>query len=799
MKLRTRLFLWVGIIFLFAFGVSLVFEERTTDKSLQKAEEGLRGQILALNEKRREHIENYLHIVLAEDQAQIDSLLLRIARDPRLGAVLFLEPKNLNLVAPVHSTFLFKNDRWIDFIQTTKDDKLTSLFVPIDFPMKTTHKIPIDDQISWIVLDDDEEIEHPYIGVKLTGGPEEVKSLSLLIDELIEIDWGLTILFQPEAIIKFERKAPVAQETVEGFNLAAFLDSVEHAAEYLKKLKGKNPSKDWVTEDIRSKEKENFFDDAPFDRGVRCLEEEGEVRNAHIVERLQRSDQAIMLSALASLFPTDAFGPTPFSPSSPKGIARFTRESMAGYSVFTNEVFFQKKMFDDAAYLKDHPSAKECEGIGSSVAVITPTNMERVFIANTLLLKGTSSEGYLTIGIDAEEFVEDLVLSENKSAFLVHDGRVINGFYADGKQIQNASAHVPFNKEMLTKKSGIIDWDGKSYYYLHMIPFKNLDLHFYLLQPEKEAFALVRSIEEGSRDVLKSVSWNMRLIAFAALIFVLLLLHRVAKRITKPITQLASVTKDVAQGKLEGLQLPSVPKGRHDEIASLCDSFSQMVTGLQEKEKVKDVLNKVVSPEIAQEITKGQVHLGGEERKVTVLFADIRGFTEMSFGKPPAEIIEMLNACMTKISHAIDEHGGVIDKYVGDEVMALFGAPIEKEDSALKAVQSALKIIETLKGWNQERVQKGLKPVEMGIGIHTGNVLIGNMGAENRLNYTVIGSNVNLAARLCDIAGRMEILVSKETLSEPHVGESIQVEEMPPTELKGYEEKFVLYRVKGGK
>ena len=104
-----------------------------------------------------------------------------------------------------------------------------------------------------------------------------------------------------------------------------------------------------------------------------------------------------------------------------------------------------------------------------------------------------------------------------------------------------------------------------------------------------------------------------------------------------------------------------------------------------------------------------------------------------------------------------------------------------------------------MKGWNQERVQKGLKPVEMGIGIHTGNVLIGNMGAENRLNYTVIGSNVNLAARLCDIAGRMEILVSKETLSEPHVGESIQVEEMPPTELKGYEEKFVLYRVKGGK
>jgi len=309
----------------------------------------------------------------------------------------------------------------------------------------------------------------------------------------------------------------------------------------------------------------------------------------------------------------------------------------------------------------------------------------------------------------------------------------------------------------------------------------------------------VRSIDEGSRQVIKKVSFNMRFIAIIVLFLVLLVLNKIAKRITKPISSLAKATESVAAGRLEGIELPDIPKGRHDEITTLVHSFSQMVTGLKEKEKVKGVLNKVVSPEIAQEIMKGKVQLGGEERKVTVLFADIRNFTHMSAEMPPQEVVEMLNTCMTKISHIVDEYGGVIDKYVGDEVMALFGAPLEQEDSTLKAVQCAKKMLQVLSEWNQERKNANKPPVEMGIGIHTGNVLIGNMGAENRLNYTVIGSNVNLAARLCGYAKEGQILISKETLQEPHVSENIEAEELPRAELKGYEEKILLYSVKGVK
>jgi adenylate cyclase len=350
---------------------------------------------------------------------------------------------------------------------------------------------------------------------------------------------------------------------------------------------------------------------------------------------------------------------------------------------------------------------------------------------------------------------------------------------------------------MLQSKDGMISYKDRSYYYLHMTPFPELDLHFFILSLEKDAFGLVHAIDQDSRQTVKDISWNMRLISLAALSAVLILLHALSKKITKPITHLAHVTQDVVAGRLEDIVIPKTAENSKDEISILCNSFEQMIQGLKEKEKVKGILNKVVSQEIAKEFLKGDIHLGGEEKIVTVLFADIRNFTRMSNNKAPHIVIEMLNRCMTKVSHVIDEYGGVIDKYVGDEVMALFGAPIHKEDSALKAIMSALKIVEVLNEWNLEREKNHLERIEMGIGIHTGNVLVGNMGAENRLNYTVIGSNVNLAARLCSAAKGMQIVISKDTYEQPMVNAQVVVEPLPPMELKGFEEKIRAFWVKG--
>ena len=795
MKLRTRLFLWIGTLFFLAFGISLVFENYITDKSLKKAEAQLRGKIMALGEENQKNIERLLHISLVEEQALVDALLFRLSRENQLGSQLFLKPNEIELQAPMHSAFLFRNKNWIDFIQTTKDGNLTSLLIPIEFPMTKTHYIPINEEFGWVVLDCDRQIDRPLIGVRYNTLLSDTK-IPVPIDQLLEMDWGLTVLFNADALRSFVKPSKMQKGANED-GLITFLNSVEKAAAY---VSANGEQRDWIREDVLKKAGgKGFFFNESLGIASLCLEEEGKALNQRVVELVQESDQGIMISVLSSLFPTEVFGTSFFSKDAPKGIARFSKDHKIGNAVFTQDVFYNSLLFDDRKYLLQFPSKVACDGIGSSIAVISSPKSNQVFVGNTLELKDQESTGYLTIGIDVNELVQNLSLSTGQSAFLVHKGEVASAYDKEGLPIANPDKEVGFNKKMLRKKSGVFSWKGQKYFFLQMIPFENVDLHFFTIEPEESAFALIRSVDEGSRQVIENVSLNMRLTTLVSLLLVLFVLHRVSRKITGPISQLAPLTRAVSEGKLEGIELPKTKKGLSNEVATLIASFDQMITGLREKEKVKGVLNKVVSPEIAEEITKGTIHLGGEERKVTVLFGDIRNFTRMSAEKDPADIVEMLNTCMTKVSHEIDALGGVIDKYVGDEVMALFGAPIESEDSALKAILSALRMVEVLQQWNKERQQQGLPSVDMGFGIHTGVVLVGNMGAENRLNYTVIGGNVNFANRLCSAAQPMEILISKETLDEPHVQEKLIVEECPPIEVKGYDKSFVVYRVKGTK
>ena len=324
-----------------------------------------------------------------------------------------------------------------------------------------------------------------------------------------------------------------------------------------------------------------------------------------------------------------------------------------------------------------------------------------------------------------------------------------------------------------------------------------LDLHFFALNPVEKEFALLRSLEQGSQEVVDSIIFNIRICGIGLLVIALILLNYFARSISAPIAELSRSTKEILKGRLEQVKISPKYLQRQDEIATLCHSFEEMVEGLKEKEKVKAVLNKVVSQEIAQEILAGNVHLGGEEKRVTVLFADIRNFTRMTQKMLAHDVVDLLNACMTKISYVVDHHGGVIDKFVGDEAMALFGAPVMRSDSALQAVTSAIEMVAALRSWNEERMSLGLPPVEMGIGVHTGEMLAGNMGAENRLNYTVIGSNVNLVARICSAAKGMEILISEDTLNEPFVRDRFIFEAMPTMSFKGFDTPVNIYRVTG--
>jgi adenylate cyclase len=240
----------------------------------------------------------------------------------------------------------------------------------------------------------------------------------------------------------------------------------------------------------------------------------------------------------------------------------------------------------------------------------------------------------------------------------------------------------------------------------------------------------------------------------------------IARGVSKPVLQLAEGARKIGQGDYQY----RVNVNQPDEMGLLAASFNHMSKGLAERDQVRDLLGKVVSPAVAAELLRKDVTLGGEEREVTVLFSDVRSFTTMCEALAPQEVLGILNRYLTQMSAIVEAHGGVVDKYVGDAIMALFGAPLANPDDADRAMETALEMCEALDELNAQQQVRGYPAIKLGIGINTDIVIAGNMGSQTRLNYTVIGDGVNLASRLEGLTKTPEyttrIIISRTTLAK---------------------------------
>ncbi|MBL9107061.1 MAG: FHA domain-containing protein [Myxococcales bacterium] len=206
---------------------------------------------------------------------------------------------------------------------------------------------------------------------------------------------------------------------------------------------------------------------------------------------------------------------------------------------------------------------------------------------------------------------------------------------------------------------------------------------------------------------------------------------------------------------------------------------------------------RLLSPNLVEQIVSGQLTLnqGGSRRDVTMLFADIRGFTAMSERHPPEEMVVTLNEYFEVMVDVLFRHGGTLDKYVGDEVIGLFGAPVELPDAPLRSVRCALDMMRALEEFNRLRQDQGRERVSIGIGVNTGPVIAGAIGSSRTLQYTVIGDAVNIAARLCSLAKPGEIIISESTLQ--FAGPHIIVEPRKAVQLRGRREALPIYAVQG--
>ncbi len=231
-------------------------------------------------------------------------------------------------------------------------------------------------------------------------------------------------------------------------------------------------------------------------------------------------------------------------------------------------------------------------------------------------------------------------------------------------------------------------------------------------------------------------------------------------------------------------------------IAAVAIENSQLIERIQREAVVLSNFQRYFAPDLAEQIAAEleQVQLGGTKRPVVVFFSDIRGFTSMSETMTPDEIATLLTEYFTEMVEVVFEHGGTLDKFMGDAIMALWGAPIAHDDDADRAIRAAMQQQEMLTELNEKWAKDGRTQVEIGIGINFGEVFAGNIGSDRRLEYTVIGDAVNTASRLCDKAAAGEILISEpfyKTLKNPP-----EVESLEPLDLKGKAQAVPVYRVK---
>ncbi len=237
-----------------------------------------------------------------------------------------------------------------------------------------------------------------------------------------------------------------------------------------------------------------------------------------------------------------------------------------------------------------------------------------------------------------------------------------------------------------------------------------------------------------------------------------------------------------------------VDKNLLNAIAKQSDSavFEDM-----EKNELKTAFSRYVSPDVIDEILSDpeKNYLKTDKREISVLFSDIRGFTSMSEKMKPEQVVEILNEHFEVMSEIILKNRGTLDKFVGDEIMALFGAPIYSESHALKAIKTGLEMQEAQAELAKKWKKKFGQDVQIGIGINTGPMIVGNIGCSKRTDYTVIGDSVNTAARLCGAAKPGEVLITENTRAE--VKKLIEVKEKEPLTAKGKSKPLSIYNVTG--
>jgi putative ABC transport system permease protein len=297
-------------------------------------------------------------------------------------------------------------------------------------------------------------------------------------------------------------------------------------------------------------------------------------------------------------------------------------------------------------------------------------------------------------------------------------------------------------------------------------------------------------------DESRNLFWLAGLIAVLAGV---LLAQGIGGAVTAPVQELVTGTRRVARGDL-AVRFP-LRAGSRDELAQLAGAYNEMVAGLRDRERVRDLFGRYVSREVSEAVLSGRVSLKGERKTITTLYVDMRGSTAFAEAHPPEEVMGALNQYFEVVILATETYGGIVNRFVGDEAVCVFGAPTAQPDHAAQAVQAALAMRAGLAYLNQKRAALGLPTLRFGIGLNTGEVVAGATGSEERQEYTVIGDAMNLGARIQELSKTFPehgILLSEFTLAAlGATAGDYEFVDLGAVEIRGKSQPVRVYGVEG--
>jgi class 3 adenylate cyclase len=398
--------------------------------------------------------------------------------------------------------------------------------------------------------------------------------------------------------------------------------------------------------------------------------------------------------------------------------------------------------------------------------------------------------GVLSARSDLDEIMDLLCATrfgDSGRAMLVsHDGRILG--HPDHGRITEDVSDYPAVKLGLKGSSGSVVAPDKA-------GVRRLFFYRSLQGPgtvnPKPMLLVTEMDEEEALSPMVAIKYRL-LFGVGFIVFACLIIaHLLSSYIQKPFQTLRHMFERVEAGDLS---MEHHVRTR-DEIGQLEASLDRMVDGLRERNLVKELFGRYVTTQVSEQVLNGRVNLGGESRRVTILFSDIRDFTSTAEKMEPMEVVAFLNEYFSEMVEAVFEYGGVLDKFLGDGMMAVFGSFDEEPEHPRMAIMAALRMKALLGKINGKRSITGQPPIQIGIGIHTDEVIVGNIGSQRRLEYTVIGDGVNTCSRVESLNKRFgtTILITSATYEE--VKDIFECRLMPEVQIKGKERTLKFYEV----